>query len=97
MNVSGGAATEVTISGLTPSTSYVIDIAAMNSAGIGVYSESLTVETSVAGESSHLQALLLWLLASNMNSIRCLCQIPGSRSLQPQLCEPHSSGGCSGW
>ena len=94
-SVSGGATTEATISGLTPSTSYVIDIAAVNSAGIGVYSESLTVETSVAGEASHLQAVLLWLLAHiHVHSIRCLCQVPGSGSLQPQLCEPHCSGGC---
>ena len=52
MNVSGGATTNTTISGLTPSTSYVIDIAAVNSAGIGVYSDQLTVETLVAGESN---------------------------------------------
>ena len=93
-SVSGGATTEATISGLTPSTSYVVDIAAVNSAGTGVYSESLTVETSVAGEASHLQAVLLWLLVTYMCSIRCLCQVPGSGSLQPQLCEPHCSGGC---
>jgi len=49
MNVSGSATTNATISGLTPSTSYVIEVAAMNSAGIGVYSEPLTVETLVAG------------------------------------------------
>ena len=97
MNVSGGVTTEATISGLTPSTSYVIDIAAVNSAGTGVYSEPLTVETSVEGESSHIHALLPWLLVSNMNSIRCLCQIPGSRPLEPQLRGPLSSGGCSGW
>ena len=47
--VSGGATTNATISGLTPSTSYVIEVAAVNSAGTGVYSEPLTVETSVAG------------------------------------------------
>ena len=52
-SVSGGATTEATISGLTLSTSYVIAIAAVNSAGTGVYSEPLTVETSVAGEPSH--------------------------------------------
>ena len=96
-DVSGGATTEATISGLTPSTSYEIDIAAVNSAGAGVYSEPLTEETSVAGEPSHLQAVLLWLLVTYMYSIRCLCQVPGSGSLQPQLCEPHCSGGCYGW
>ena len=45
VNVSGDTTTNATISGLTPSTKYVIDIAAMNSAGIGVYSHPLTVET----------------------------------------------------
>ena len=54
-----GNATETTISGLTPSTNYVVDIAAVNSAGIGVYSEPLTVETSVAGESRQMRAVLL--------------------------------------
>ena len=97
MGVSGDATTEATISGLTSSTNYVIDIAAVNSAGTGVYSEPLTVETSVAGEYSHKQLVLLWLMTSNMHLIRCLCQIPGSGSLQPQLCEPYSSGQCYGW
>ena len=48
-SVSEDATTEATISGLVPSTSYVIEVAAVNSAGIGVYSDPLTVETSVAG------------------------------------------------
>ena len=61
-SVSGGAATQVTITGLTPSTSYVVDIAAVNSAGTGVYSEPLTVETSVAGESIYTLIVLLWIL-----------------------------------
>ena len=52
VNVSGDATTNATISGLTPSTSYMIKIAAMNSAGIGVYSDPLTMKTSVAGEST---------------------------------------------
>ena len=62
-SVSGGATTEATISGLTPTTSYVVAIAAVNSAGTGMYSEQLTVETIVAGEANHLQAVFLWLLA----------------------------------
>ena len=96
-SVSGGAATEATISGLTPSTSYVIATAAVNSAGTGVYSEPLTVETSLAGEPRQMQAVLLWLQVQYMYFIRCLCQIPGSGSLQPQLCGPHCSGDCSRW
>ena len=58
-SVSGGATTEATISGLTSSTSYVIEVAAVNSAGIGVYSDPLTMKTSVAGQSRHLQVALL--------------------------------------
>ena len=58
-SVSGGATTEATISGLTPSTSYVVAIAAVNSAGTGVYSEPLTVETSVAGEPVYTKVVLL--------------------------------------
>ena len=38
MSVSGGDASQTTISGLRPSTTYSIQVAAVNSAGIGVYS-----------------------------------------------------------
>ena len=49
-SVSGGATTEgSTISGLTPSTSYSIEVAAVNSVGTGEYSSSITTETD--GES----------------------------------------------
>ena len=48
-SVSGGTITEATISGLEPSTHYLIEVAAVNRAGIGVYSDPLTAETSVAG------------------------------------------------
>ena len=34
------------ITGLTPSTTYTIEVAAVNSAGTGVYSDPLTVLTS---------------------------------------------------
>ena len=49
MSVSGGAATETNIVDLTPSTNYSIEVAAVNSAGTGVYSEPLVVMTWVAG------------------------------------------------
>ena len=39
--VSGGGTTQTTISGLTPSTTYSIEVAAVNSAGVGVYSERI--------------------------------------------------------
>ena len=38
VSVSGGGATMTTISGLTPSTIYSIEVAAVNNAGTGVYS-----------------------------------------------------------
>ena len=49
MSVSGGAATEACIANLTPSTTYSIEVAAVNSAGTGVYSVPLVVMTWVAG------------------------------------------------
>ena len=45
MNVSGGSVTEATISSLMSSTTYSIQVAAVNSAGIGVYSDSTNTET----------------------------------------------------
>ena len=44
-DVSGGAATEATISGLAAATNYSIAVAAENSAGTGVYSDMVIVET----------------------------------------------------
>ena len=41
VNVSGGGTTKTTISGLNSSTTYAIEVAAMNSAGIGVYSNRI--------------------------------------------------------
>ena len=40
MSVSGGSVTEATISSLMSSTTYYIEMAAVNSAGTGVYSAS---------------------------------------------------------
>ena len=40
MHVSGGDASHTTISGLRPSRTYSIQVAAWNSAGIGPYSDS---------------------------------------------------------
>ena len=45
MNVSGGDSTDTTISELTPSTTYNFAVAAVNSAGTGVYSDPLSVST----------------------------------------------------
>ena len=45
MSVSGGSVTEATISSLMSSTTYFIQVAAVNSAGTGVYSDFLIVQT----------------------------------------------------
>ena len=45
MYVSRGSVTEATISTLMPSTTYSIQVAAVNSVGIGEYSTSITVKT----------------------------------------------------
>ena len=45
MNVSGGSVTEATISSLMPSTTYSIQVTAVNSAGVGMYSDPITAET----------------------------------------------------
>ena len=45
MSVSGGSVTEATISSLMSSTTYSIQVAAVNSAGTGVYSDLLIVQT----------------------------------------------------
>ena len=42
MNVSGGATMETTIFGLNSATTYSVEVAAVNSVGIGVYSTSST-------------------------------------------------------
>ena len=41
----GGDARQATISGLTPSTEYSVQVAAVNNAGIGSYSLSITIMT----------------------------------------------------
>ena len=45
VNVSGGATFVATISGLHASTMYTIEVAAVNSIGIGVYSNHIIVST----------------------------------------------------
>ena len=45
MSVSGGSATEATISGLMPSTTYSIQMAAVNDAGTGPYSDVIITNT----------------------------------------------------
>ena len=45
MQVSGGATTVTIVSGLTSSTKYSVEVAAVNAAGTGMYSASLIVTT----------------------------------------------------
>ena len=45
MPVSGAGTTQTTISGLTPSTTYSIEVAAVSSAGTGVYNDAITAHT----------------------------------------------------
>ena len=45
MSVSGGGATQTTISGLESSSNYSIEVAAVNDAGTGVYSLAVISET----------------------------------------------------
>ena len=42
----GGGARQATISGLSPSTSYTVQVAAVNGAGTGPYSSGISVRTS---------------------------------------------------
>ena len=44
MPVSGGTSTEAAMAGLTSSTEYSIQVAAVNSTGIGPYSDAITAE-----------------------------------------------------
>ena len=49
VTVSGKDSTHTSISGLKSSTTYSIEVPAVNSAGIGMYSNPLNVTTSVTG------------------------------------------------
>ena len=44
-SVSGGSVTEITISNLTPSTTYNVQVAAVNNAGTGDYSNIISIIT----------------------------------------------------
>ena len=42
----GGTTREATISGLSPSTQYIVQVAAENGAGIGLYGSGISITTS---------------------------------------------------
>ena len=48
MNVTGNGTTQTTISGLTPSTNYSVQVAAESVGGIGVYSNPVFEHTSMS-------------------------------------------------
>ena len=50
-NVSGGVATDVDINGLANNVTYSFEVAAVNSAGIGVYSNLVTLKDDHKGNS----------------------------------------------
>ena len=52
MTVSGSDATVATVINLMPSTMYIVQVAAINDAGYGVYSDPLTVSTNDSTEHS---------------------------------------------
>ena len=56
MSISGGGATQTVISGLSAATVYTIEVAAVNSAGTGVYSTLMTAETPES-KCTYLQVL----------------------------------------
>ena len=60
MSVSGGSVTEATISGLTPSTIYSIEVATVNSAGIGVYSDPPVIVEIPPGKCIHPMPFKMW-------------------------------------
>ena len=49
-NVSGGVATDVDITGLANKVTYTFEVAAVNSAGIGVYSNPITLKDDHKGK-----------------------------------------------
>ena len=56
MTVSGSNTTEATIINLMPSTMYIVQVAAINDAGDGIYSDPLTVSTNHSTEHSETAA-----------------------------------------
>ena len=53
MSVSGGSVTEATIFGLTPSTTYFIEVATVNSVGTGIYSDPPVIVETPLGKCLH--------------------------------------------
>ena len=59
MSVSGRSVTEATISNLMSSTTYSIQVAAVNSPGSGVYSDLLIVQTESEHNPTHQCSVFL--------------------------------------
>ena len=72
MSVSGGSATEVTISGLMRSTTYSVQVAAVNSAGTGSYTSPLMIETPCSKHISYYSTRSqMFLCVSNLFNQCC--------------------------
>ena len=69
MSVSGGSVTEATISSLMSSTAYSIQVAAVNSAGTGVYSDLLIVQTESERNPTHQYSEFVLLLCVHYNLV----------------------------
>ena len=63
VSVSGGSVTEATISSLMSSTTYSIQVAAVNSAGIGVYSDPPVI-TETLPSKTHSQSKIVSLVST---------------------------------
>ena len=59
MTVSGASTTQTTITGLNPSTTYSIQVAAVNSAGTGVYSDPEMSET-LPSEADNVNEIMVY-------------------------------------
>ena len=87
MNVSGGGVTQTIISGLELLTLYSVEVAAVNSAGVGLYSDGITAETQDS-------KILLFKFVANISVIiqnichirRRVPQSKWSKYPQPWLC-----------
>ena len=72
MSVSGGSVTEATISNLMSSTTYSIQVAAVNSAGIGIYSDLLIVQTESKCSPIYSPVFCVYIYTQNTGVYLCV-------------------------
>ena len=78
-SVSGGGATQTIISGLIPSTNYSIEVAAVNSAGTGVYTDAVFVLTPGTLEINVIHVIVMSSYGGKILFI-CMTQRHGKQS-----------------